>query len=231
MGEIKKLPALQIHAETARMLSKLDNGKAGLIIKAMCEYHFNDDPEWLKDQSLRLGFEFLRERIDYDRAAYATRCARNSENAAKRWPKDDMRPDAMASDGIRTDAKHAKLKDKDLIPEGIKPVSDESFALFWEVYPKRNGMKVGKNIAQAKFKLLKADEKQLAITAAKHYAASGQLAKDASRFLQSDYWRDWVQWQPDPGGGNGLSGQYGRSGQGGAGSREQEPRQQGGFGI
>lgn len=93
MGEVKKKQALQIHAEVAEMLlHDMDNNDAGLMIKAMCMYHFHNDPEWLKEKSLRLTFKLLRGRMDRDAAAYADKCAKNRENRLQYLANGGQRP-------------------------------------------------------------------------------------------------------------------------------------------
>ena len=94
MADIKR-QALQIHEEVAELFAEMDNNEAGLMIKALCMYHFHNDPEWLKEKSLRLTFKLLRGRVDRDAAAYADKCAKNRDNIAKRWNgevKNDIRP-------------------------------------------------------------------------------------------------------------------------------------------
>lgn len=141
----KKVPALVIHPETAAMLSTMENGAAGLMIKALCAYAYNDDSEYLKDRSLRLAFELLRNRIDRDRAAYADKCVKNQENVKSRWEKcDRIQPNTIEYDRIRTDTndtnrieenKNIKPKEKDkkkivcVIPEKL---NTEEFLAAWE---------------------------------------------------------------------------------------------------
>ena len=70
--------------------------------------------------------------------------------------------------------------------------SGMSFDEFWKAYPTRDGRKVGKADAVKAFaKINEADHVDL-IRSVKVYAASGQIPKDASRFLKDNYWRDWI---------------------------------------
>ena len=81
-------------------------------------------------------------------------------------------------------------------------IKESIFAAFWEAYPKRNGRKVGKDKAAALFANLSPDDRQLAVQAARNYAASDDsnrgYARDAERFLKSSYWRDWLENVPAP---------------------------------
>ena len=78
----------------------------------------------------------------------------------------------------------------------IKKTTSSLFDQFWIEYPKRNGRKVGKQQAAESFAKLSETDRTLAVRAAKHYATSQQVgegyAKDAFRFLRSDFWRDWL---------------------------------------
>lgn len=148
----KKVPALVIHPETAAMLSTMENGAAGLMIKALCAYAYNDDSEYLKDRSLRLAFELLRNRIDRDRAAYADKCVKNQENVKSRWEKyDRIQPNTIEYDRIRTDTndtnrieenKNINTKEKDkkkilfIIPEKLSSFEFLQAWDDWQVYRK-----------------------------------------------------------------------------------------------
>jgi hypothetical protein len=72
------------------------------------------------------------------------------------------------------------------------------FDQFWNVYPERNGRKLHKAQAVARWKKLSLDERRAAWRGARHYAAfcndGLNIARDAERFLRD---RDWEEWQ-DP---------------------------------
>jgi hypothetical protein len=81
------------------------------------------------------------------------------------------------------------------------PAVDHDFEKFWKSYPARNGKRVGKPEAQRKFEALSLQDRELAIVAARNYAASelvqkGVGVKDPHRFLQNGKqdqpWRDWI---------------------------------------
>lgn len=83
------------------------------------------------------------------------------------------------------------------------------FEEFWSVYPARNGKKLGKAKAVAVWAKLSLDEHRAAWRGARHYAASGQLAKDAHRWLRDRCWEEW-QTPAAGGGGNGTGGRRGQ---------------------
>jgi hypothetical protein len=71
----------------------------------------------------------------------------------------------------------------------------EPFTAFWELYPKRNGKKVGKRLAADKWRKLTGPKRQAAMAAVVHYRdacdAGLTLAKDAHRWLAACAWEDW----------------------------------------
>jgi len=75
--------------------------------------------------------------------------------------------------------------------------SPDYFQMFWNEYPRRNGVRVGKAATLALFKKIpKADWTEVT-KAAIHYSTSNQVregyVRDPERFLKKDYWRDWVE--------------------------------------
>ena len=90
--------------------------------------------------------------------------------------------------------------DKKKIHDG-PPAVDHGFEEFWELYPMRNGKRLGKPEALARFRQLKSEDRLLILTAVGNYAASemtqkGIGIKDAHRWLRngkdSEPWRDWL---------------------------------------
>lgn len=71
------------------------------------------------------------------------------------------------------------------------------FDSFWEAYPRRNGIKVGKQEARENALKLSPAEYTDVLQAVHNYAASGERPKDAKRFLLKDYWRGWLDVQPE----------------------------------
>lgn len=64
------------------------------------------------------------------------------------------------------------------------PSVEESFEQFWEVYPKRNGVKPGKGNALIEWRKLSLEQRRRAYRGAVNLAQSDQLPKDAERFLR-----------------------------------------------
>lgn len=87
-----------------------------------------------------------------------------------------------------------------------RPV-DHEFEEFWNLYPPRNGKRVGKPEALEKFKRLKPDDRLIVLQAVRHYATSelvqnGIGIKDPHRWLRlgkdkngkaNEPWRDWIE--------------------------------------
>jgi hypothetical protein len=87
-------------------------------------------------------------------------------------------------------------EDKDIKKESIKK-ENFNFEKFWNLYPKRNGKKVGKQECQIFIKdKIKPNEHEPLLKATGHYANSDEVkrgyARDPIRFLKKDYWQDWV---------------------------------------
>lgn len=79
-------------------------------------------------------------------------------------------------------------------PDGDK---ERGFDRFWEVYPARNGRKVGKAKSLTKWRALSLDSKRVAYRAAINYARAVQsgatIPKDPERFLANRYFEDWAE--------------------------------------
>ena len=97
-------------------------------------------------------------------------------------------------------------------PGGEEDDRDRGFDVFWEAYPRRNGKKVGKAKARAKWRALLYDSKRSAYAAVLNYAkaieAGSTIARDAERFLVAKWWEDWLD-----GPGEGPQGRRGSSAQ------------------
>lgn len=84
------------------------------------------------------------------------------------------------------------------------------FAEFWEAYPARRGKKLGKSAARSAFRHLSDEDQTLAMTASRNYGASDTakrgFARDAKRFFEGGFWRDWITPEPlfTTGGSNGI---------------------------
>ena len=73
----------------------------------------------------------------------------------------------------------------------------KGFEEFWQVWPKRNGKKIGKQDALRKWKALPLPERRAAYIGARHYAAASDAgmagAMDAFRWLEKRRWEDWQE--------------------------------------
>jgi hypothetical protein len=73
----------------------------------------------------------------------------------------------------------------------------ESFALWWDRYPKRNGKRVGRKQAEQQWRRLKPPERTAAARAVEHYRAACDggltIAKDAHRWLRDRAWDEWQE--------------------------------------
>lgn len=134
----KKIPALVIHPETAAMLATMEDPAAGTMIKALCAYAYQNDPNHLTDPTMRLAFELLRLRIDKDRQAYQNMCQKNQNNARNRWSYDRIPPHTTAYDRIRPNAMDANIIEYNRIEENIIKEKDKKKKLSFVIPEKLN---------------------------------------------------------------------------------------------
>jgi len=96
---------------------------------------------------------------------------------------------------ISTSASNKK-KTKD-----VPPAVEHAFEEFWDLYPMRNGKKIGRPEALTKFRQADPDDHPLILMAVRNYGASEMIqkgigVKDAHRRLrngkESEPWRDWL---------------------------------------
>lgn len=62
---------------------------------------------------------------------------------------------------------------------------------FWPAYPARRGLKHDKGKALTQWRRLSLDDRRAALKGARNYAASGELPKDAFRWLRDRCWESW----------------------------------------
>ena len=98
-------------------LEPLTDAERGRLFVACLKYSKSGEVEHLSGNE-RFVFPVFRGQIDRDNAKYANKCKKQSDNANKRWNKEDTN-DAMAYDGIpnvpphEEDANDAKEKEKE----------------------------------------------------------------------------------------------------------------------
>lgn len=97
-------------------LGPLTDAERGRLFVACLKYSKSGEVGHLSGNE-RFVFPVFRGQIDRDNAKYANKCKKQSDNASKRWNKDDAN-DAMACDGMPSvpphekDANDAKTKEK-----------------------------------------------------------------------------------------------------------------------
>jgi len=118
-------------------------------------------------------------------------------------------PDPESNKHSKESNKHSKLRnehsrqnlDNSIRYKGIKykegGVGGGDFDRFWEIYPTRNGKKIGKKECFEFFKKIPCNEIPSLLIATEHYARSKTVtdgyAKDPIRFLKKDFWKDWLE--------------------------------------
>jgi len=107
---------------------------------------------------------------------------------------------ALSKKGHAEPGKESKGKEKRNIriqykEGGVGETAD--FDRFWEIYPTRNGRKIGKKECFEFFKKIPFEEIPSLLIATEHYANSKTVsdgyAKDPIRFLKKDFWKDWIK--------------------------------------
>ncbi|MDP1769695.1 MAG: hypothetical protein Q8L74_12970 [Nitrospirota bacterium] len=84
----------------------------------------------------------------------------------------------------------------------LKPSVDADFETFWKLYPARNGKRIGKPEAIAKWERLDVNDRQQVLVAIQNYAESNLVSKgigikDPHRWLRigkdNEPWREWIE--------------------------------------
>lgn len=110
-------------------LEPLTDAERGRLFVACLKYSKSGEVGHLSGNE-RFVFPVFRGQIDRDNAKYSNKCKKQSDNANKRWNKDDAN-DAMAYDGIPNvpphgeDANDAKEKEKEKTKENAKENAKE----------------------------------------------------------------------------------------------------------
>lgn len=150
-------------------------------------------PKWSKRFS-----QSSKKRMLSNRRVSSLRARRNADVTQERYKK---RTRALTREEKRRveeskEEKSEEDKGEDPLKPPTAPGSRELFAEFWGAYPSRKGKKLGKSMARGKFEGLSPDDQAAAVIAARNYAASEGAkrgyARDAKRFLEADFWRDWT---------------------------------------
>jgi len=99
MAKDKK--SVLIYVDWISIFDELSDEEAGKLIKHFFRYVNDKNPE-APDRLTKLLFEPIKQTLKRDLVNYVNTCEKNRENALIRWNK----LNAVASDGINTDAKH-----------------------------------------------------------------------------------------------------------------------------
>ena len=187
-----------LHNSFYAPLKNLSTEDKASLFDAIFQYHI-EGKECVLSPTANMAFAFMKEQFIKDHAKYEEKCQRNRENIAKRWnSKHTTEYKRIPSNTKHTDNDNDNDNDikekntKKKVP-GNFALSDRDFLKFWELYPKRNGKKLGKAKTANLFHKLKSEDKERILVAVKNYAISGQMAKDPERFIKSDYWREWLE--------------------------------------
>jgi hypothetical protein len=111
--------------------------------------------------------------------------------------KDEETDKQLTKNRQRTDKELTTNKNNKNV-KNYNNIYTDFFKKFWEIYPKRNGKKVGKKETWEYFKdKIKEEDLENLMVATRNYAnskiAKDNYAKDPVRFLKKDYWRDWIE--------------------------------------
>jgi hypothetical protein len=163
------------------------------LLFAIFDYHKDGKAPTLTPMA-QMAFSFMKANMDRDSDAYKKICHRNQVNGNKGGrpikpkkpsglidnPKNPVEPKKPDTDnGIDTGT------DKDTV------IKEKKFELFWEVYPKRNGKKVGKVTTTQLFMKFSLKDIDRLIANAKNYGLGNDYPKDPERFLKKDFWKEW----------------------------------------
>lgn len=113
----KEKKSFLIYADLIHTVNKMPKEKAGELLMHILEY-VNDMNPQTDDLIIQLTFEPIKQQLKRDLVKYEKVREKNKENARKRW-------DAVASDGMRVDAKNADNdNDNDNVKDIINNIID-----------------------------------------------------------------------------------------------------------
>lgn len=90
-----------LYKDLHHVITELTDEMAGRLLKIILSYVNNESFE-IKELALKMAWVPIKLQLDRDLVKYKEKCDKNRKNANKRWGNKD----AVASDGMRTDAKH-----------------------------------------------------------------------------------------------------------------------------
>ena len=109
----KKKDSFLLYEEYYEPIKMLSTQDKGLLLTALYEYHMTGNVIELP-QMAKVIFQFIKQRMDFNKEKYAERCQQNSENIRKRWNKENTTEyDRIGK--IQTNTKHTDMDmDKDI---------------------------------------------------------------------------------------------------------------------
>ena len=129
MAADKESRGFVVYDELKAVIDELDDEQVGQLFRGMLDYHCTgEEPGFIG--LLKFIFIPIKQGIDRNDERYAKTCERNKINALKRW-EGSMRSDAVACDGMRSDAvdankrKENKIKEKETKEKETKQKSTE----------------------------------------------------------------------------------------------------------
>lgn len=118
----KEKKSLLLYYDYMEQFELLDDSQFRKLIYAMIEFDKNEKEEKL-DKMTKMAFVPIKRRLVEDKKKWEETCKTNSENAKKRWDKEN----ATVCDGMRKVAKYADIdKEIDIDKEKDKEIESEN---------------------------------------------------------------------------------------------------------
>lgn len=122
----KEKISLLLYYDYLEQFKLLDDEQFRKLIYAMIEFDKNNNESQL-DKMTTMAFVPIKRRLIEDKKKWEETCKSNSENARKRWNKEDT----TVCDGIRRDAKYADIeKEIDIEKEKDKDKESENIYIY-----------------------------------------------------------------------------------------------------
>jgi hypothetical protein len=126
---------------------------------------------------------------------------RNSSNVTETLHETPEQRFSNALDKIRIDTDKEGEERREEPPSAPAVLVVDNFApmfeQIWTAYPARKGKKIGKEKLRAKLRALSLTELDSVLVAVKNYAASSTairgFARDPVRFMEAEYWKEWLE--------------------------------------
>ena len=194
----KERPGFFIPHRCRTQLDFLDMEQRGQLLSALLEYSENGStPKF--DGVLAMAFATLAEQIDFDRATWDERCAKNAANRKKSVQTEvdnGRRSSTMVDEGDQPN--HNPTQSQPNLYPLKSPKGDEhpGFAVFWEAYPnKRNKPAARKAFAKIAGKV----ELSVLLAALETQKRSPDWTKENGRYIPYPAsWLNGRRWEDKP---------------------------------